>query len=87
MLHIIKSEAGYQQAKPYFQQGDDVLFVESGCYIANAIDADQVWRSYVLKEDMDARGLVNTREEGAQITDFNGFVELTEQHIASTTWE
>lgn len=34
MLHIIKSEAGFQQAKTYLKKGDDVLFVESACYLA-----------------------------------------------------
>ncbi|MBY6198971.1 DsrH/TusB family sulfur relay protein [Vibrio hangzhouensis] len=86
MLHIIKSEAGYQQAKSYLQKGDDVLFVESACYLVGTVEADKQWQCYFLKQDMDARGLMQGNDISAQVTDFNGFVELTERHIASTTW-
>jgi tRNA 2-thiouridine synthesizing protein B len=87
MLHIIKSEAGFQQAKTYLKKGDDVLFVESACYLAMSVDTTQEWQCYFLEQDMDARGLVKEDRESLQVTDFKGFVELTERHVASTTWD
>lgn len=87
MLHIIKSEAGFQQAKTYLKKGDDVLFVESACYLAMSVDTTQECQCYFLEQDMDARGLVKAGKESLQVTDFKGFVELTERHIASTTWD
>ena len=92
MLHIIKSEAGYQQAKAYLRKGDDVLFVEGACYLATkyleiSVDTTQGWQCYFLEQDMDARGLVKAGKESLQVTDFKGFVELTERHIASATWD
>jgi tRNA 2-thiouridine synthesizing protein B len=92
MLHIIKSEAGFQQAKAYLKKGDDVLFVESACYLATScvdtsVDTTQEWRCYFLEQDMDARGLVKDDGGSLQVTDFKGFVELTEHHVASTTWD
>ncbi|WP_234494647.1 DsrH/TusB family sulfur relay protein [Vibrio maritimus] len=87
MLHIIKSEVGYQQAKAYLQKGDDVLFVESACYLVVSVDTTQEWQCYFLEQDMDARGLAKDNGQALQVTDFKGFVELTERHVASTTWD
>ncbi|MGR5503806.1 sulfurtransferase complex subunit TusB [Vibrio sp. DNB22_10_4] len=92
MLHIIKSEAGFQQARTYLKKGDDVLFVESACYLATScletsVDTTQDWQCYFLEPDMDARGLVKNDDGSLQVVDFKGFVELTERHIASTTWD
>lgn len=92
MLHIIKSEAGYQQAKAYLRKGDDVLFVEGACYLATKyletnVDTTLEWQFYFLQQDMDARGLVKDGGHSLQVTDFKGFVELTERHVASTTWD
>lgn len=87
MLHIIKSETGYQSARQYLNQGDDVLLIESASYIPTTTELDDRCVHYSLKEDLVARGLSIESTERTQVVDFNGFVDLTERHVASTTWE
>ncbi|SEG72876.1 sulfurtransferase complex subunit TusB [Vibrio hangzhouensis] len=87
MLHIIKSETGYQSARQYLNQGDDVLLIESASYIPTTTELDDRCGHYSLKEDLVARGLSIESTERTQVVDFNGFVDLTERHVASTTWE
>jgi tRNA 2-thiouridine synthesizing protein B len=52
-----------------------------------SVDTTQEWQCYFLEQDMDARGLVKEDRESLQVADFKGFVELTERHVASTTWD
>ena len=68
-------------------KGDPILLYEDGVYaaasgtaseslIAEAIENHPV---YALKADVEARGLA-TLTEGIQVIDYDGFVELVEQH-------
>jgi len=68
-------------------EGEPILLYEDGVYAAapgaasdklteQALERHPV---YALKADLDARGLTNVID-GIQIVDYDGFVELVEQH-------
>lgn len=68
-------------------EGDPILLYEDGVYaaaggpasgdlLAQAIARHPV---YALKADLDARGL-SLIADGVQVVDYDGFVELVEQH-------
>ncbi|MFC5076371.1 Protein TusB [Vibrio thalassae] len=87
MLHIIKTETGYQQALSYLSQDDQLILVESACYLVTDKNVTLPSACFVLQPDLAARGLMSFASDLIQVVDFNGFVELTEQHVSSTTWE
>ncbi|MCY9855960.1 MULTISPECIES: sulfurtransferase complex subunit TusB [Vibrio] len=87
MLHIIKTEIGYQQALRYLSQDDQVILVENACYLITDKNLTLPSACFVLQPDLSARGLMSLVSESTQVVDFNGFVELTERHVNSTTWE
>ena len=71
----------------FLQPGDPVLFIEDGVYavqvgnrfsdlIENTIKSNPV---YVLQPDLVARG-VSAVVEGVESIDYEGFVELVEEH-------
>ncbi len=67
--------------------GDPILLYEDGVYAAvkGAASEDLLAAAvadhplYALKADLDARGLVSLAD-GVQVIDYDGFVELVEQH-------
>ena len=67
--------------------GDPILLYEDGVYAAvkGAASEELVAQAvadhplYALKADLDARGLVSLAD-GVQVIDYDGFVELVEQH-------
>lgn len=69
------------------QAGDPVLLYEDGVYAAarGAVSEELIQEAlqrhpvYVLKADVEARGL-SRLVEGVQLVDYDGFVELVEQH-------
>ena len=93
MLHIIKSQSGLTDAINFIQPDDAVLLVEDAVYALFHQSSpliglkDQKDRCWVLQEDLLARGLVELANVDAQLTDFKGFVYLTEQHAQSITWD
>lgn len=93
MLHIIKSQSGLTDAINLIQPNDSVLLVEDAVYALFRQSSpliglkDQKDRCWVLQEDLAARGLVDSANVDAQLTDFKGFVYLTEQHAQSITWD
>ena len=67
--------------------GDPILLYEDGVYAAVeaaaseslVADATANHPLYALKADLDARGIVSLAE-GVQVIDYDGFVDLVEQH-------
>ena len=67
--------------------GEPILLVEDGVYAAaaGAASADLVRQAleqhpvYALQADLEARGLARL-VDGVQVIDYDGFVELVEQH-------
>ena len=91
MLHTInKSPFGsnsFETSSRFFQHGDPVLFIEDGVY---AVQTNNKYSGtlakvqknnpvYVLKSDLNARGIGNIAE-GVISIDYEGFVELVEDH-------
>ena len=68
-------------------EGDPMLLYEDGVYAAakGAASEDLISQAlathpvYALKADLDARGLA-TLVDGIHVIDYDGFVELVEQH-------
>jgi tRNA 2-thiouridine synthesizing protein B len=68
-------------------KGDPILLYEDGVYAAGegAASEDLISQAlashpvYALKADLDARGLA-TLVDGIRVIDYDGFVELVEQH-------
>ncbi|MGV3002186.1 sulfurtransferase complex subunit TusB [Vibrio sp. E150_018] len=93
MLHIIKSQSGLADAINVIQPDDAILLIEDAVYALFRQSSlltglkDQKDRCWVLQEDLGARGLVGLASVSAQLTDFKGFVYLSEQHSQSITWD
>ena len=52
MLHLIFSLAGFQRAKKHVDDGDRMVFLEDGCYIAQNLPG---LRSYVIENHAKSR--------------------------------
>ncbi len=91
MLHIIKTQSSIHSALNYVQTGDVILLMEEAVYLANsrhhlhALLAEKA--VYVLIPDINARGLQSVIADNLLQVDYPGFVELSEQHSSSLTWE
>lgn len=91
MLHTINASpfqrSGMEEALRFVQPGDPVLFLENGVYavqagnrfsetIAGLLKSNPV---YALSPDLEARGIAKIAD-GVGTVDYDGFVELVEQH-------
>lgn len=91
MLHTInKSPFQYNNLNKCIriaQAGDPILFIEDGVYAAQdntnlKSTVQEILKKhpvYVLEPDLNARG-VGALIEGVQKVDYDGFVDLAEQH-------
>jgi len=95
-LHIVKdsphSSRQLQHCLSLAAQNDHLLLIENAVY---AISLDQqlfshISHCYILKADLQARALLETLSktvsEKFSVIDYNGFVELTEQHPKIISW-
>lgn len=91
MLHTINKSPfqadSFTSCLRFAQAGDPILLIEDGIYAAQAgtkfesmlqtaIASNPI---YVLSGDLAARGITKTIE-GVQLIDYEGFVDLVEQH-------
>ncbi|MGR5120960.1 sulfurtransferase complex subunit TusB [Vibrio astriarenae] len=89
MLIIAKSITALVQAQSLASDQDSVLLVESAVYAA--ISQHQAFSHLkglnvsVLREDLQARGIDERVSPSLNKVDFDGFVQLTTQHIQSIT--
>ena len=95
MIHTInKSPFGsnsFETSTRFFQPGDPVLFIEDGVYAVQANNKffttlAKVQKNnpvYVLRSDLNARGIGNIAE-GVTSINYEGFVELVEDHQVSS---
>jgi tRNA 2-thiouridine synthesizing protein B len=71
---------------------DDVLFIQNGVLLS--INGNRYLEEllqtgasvYVLRDDLDARGLTGHVSERVQVVDYSGFVSLTVKHPQSLSW-
>lgn len=100
MLHIVKNQHIIDEVITYISIKKEmigcensVLLVEEAVYLANPRHKDHskldnpIFNGLVLKEDLQARGMMSLVSPNIQLVDFNGFVDLTTQHQQSITWE
>ncbi len=93
MLHIVKSTTALSSVMLCLAEDDVVLLCEQAVVAANAAHQSfSVIASYLaqvraLEADIAARGLTQLIDNGVTPVDFIGFVELTEQHAQSMTWD
>lgn len=98
MLHIVNKSPG--QARSLVsclrtaQDGHAVLLIEDAVYAATAPGAmacglDRALarlKVYVLRPDLEARGMAARRIDGIEPVDYGGFVELVAAHPTNQTW-
>ncbi|WP_260261319.1 sulfurtransferase complex subunit TusB [Vibrio intestinalis] len=90
MLHIVKTTSAIQDMAKLCQEGDQVLLIEDAIYAANSqhglFSLLKSLQVYVLENDAIARGIYNRLSPSITAVDYAGFVELTEHHANSLTW-
>ncbi|MBD2785076.1 sulfurtransferase complex subunit TusB [Xenorhabdus sp. DI] len=71
---------------------DDVLLIQNGVLLSmnnNRYLAELLGTGagiYVLREDLDARGLIEQISDRVIVIDYNGFVSLTVKHQQNFAW-
>ena len=95
MLHTInKSPFGnssFETSSRFIQPGDPILFIEDGVYAVQANNKFSLALSDILKNnpvyalcpDLNARGIAEITA-GVKSIDYEGFVELVEEHQVSS---
>jgi sulfur relay protein TusB/DsrH len=87
-LHIIKSGqvTAVQQVKRIYQEGDQILLIEDGCYLYTL--AKQSFDTVcALTDHMKMRGLSSkAAQQGIEQISFKQWALLTRNHQQSTTW-
>ncbi|MGF1751266.1 sulfurtransferase complex subunit TusB [Vibrio cionasavignyae] len=87
MLHIIKNEVGFRRAQEYASSQDAMILLQDATYLASLLTQAPNHAIFVLREDLQARGLDGSSTKAVQVIDFKVFVSLTEQHETSVTWD
>ena len=98
MLHIVNKSPSERYSLDSClataEAGGAVLLIEDGVYAATrgaaaeaklraAMDRIAV---YALAPDLEARGMTGTVSEGVKLIDYDGFVDLVEQHTTCQSW-
>ena len=72
--------------------GDTILLIEDGVYAGLESNAEPILKGVTqihilaLTPDLQARGLVDRLMPGIQQVDYDGFVNLTEEHEKVISW-
>jgi tRNA 2-thiouridine synthesizing protein B len=98
MLHTVNKSPFAHNALEiclkHVKQGSAVLLIEDGVYAATTgttvsqrlLDALATVSIYVLKPDVEARGMQNRLMDGIKLVDYGGFVDLVVEHHAVQSW-
>ncbi|WP_068711758.1 sulfurtransferase complex subunit TusB [Vibrio tritonius] len=91
MLYIVKSIDKLPLVISLLQKEDALLLTEAAVYAASERSSafsllSEHSLTYVLSEDLDARGWSEKASPLVKVVDMLGFVELTEQYKQSITW-
>ncbi|MDW6002075.1 sulfurtransferase complex subunit TusB [Vibrio mangrovi] len=91
MLHVIKTVSALKEAYLFRSAQDVILLLEDAVYAANplhhAFGLLKESNVFALEADTKARGIYHRISPSVSVIDYLGFVELTEQHPTSVTWE
>lgn len=96
MLHTLHSSpfngAAFTNCLRYAQPQSDILLLEDGVIAAikNSAWQQQIKNTglniYALKEDLEARGLLEQVARNIKVIDIKGFISLTERHDKQLKW-
>ena len=98
MLHIVNKspleKTSLDSCLATAQPGAAVLLIEDGVYAATrgsaaeakVRDAMGQLKVYVLKPDMEARGMADRVMDGVTLVDYGGFVDLVTEHPNCQSW-
>jgi tRNA 2-thiouridine synthesizing protein B len=98
MLHIVNKspleKTSLDSCLATALPGAAVLLIEDGVYAATRGSAAEAklrdamarLRVYVLKPDMDARGMADRAMDGVTMVDYGGFVDLVAEHPNCQSW-
>lgn len=98
MLHIVnkshRQTSSLQSCLRLVQDGHALLLTEDAVYAATRggatsaglAEALQRLKVYVLKPDLDARGVAGSLVDGVTAVDYAGFVDLVAEHPNNQTW-
>ncbi len=98
MLHTVNKSPfdhnSLQTCLKFVRQGGAVLLIEDGVYAAarDTAVSSQLQEAlkrvsiYVLKPDVEARGMQNRVMDGVRLVDYGGFVDLVAEHDAVQSW-
>lgn len=89
MLFIVKSVTAIEHLSVLSGEHDAILLVEGAVYASIAQHRAFVGlkglTTFVLKEDLQARGIESRVSPSISEVDFAGFVQLTAEHLQSIT--
>jgi tRNA 2-thiouridine synthesizing protein B len=98
MLHIVNKspleKTSLDSCLATAQPGAAVLLIEDGVYAATRGSAAEAkmrdamgqLKVYVLKPDMEARGMADRVMDGVTLVDYGGFVDLVTEHPNCQSW-
>ena len=92
MLHIINQSPFESRALAsclrLAESNSAILLIENAVVaaVSPVISGLTLFTVYALKSDLQARGLLDKVAMLIQVTDYNGFVELTVQHSRIQSW-
>lgn len=84
-LHIVNKAAALDTCLPLLGDNDALLLIEDGVYAARQ-RPEAPGTFHVLESDLKARGLLGRIDDAFQVTSYDGFVSLVEQHQPIVTW-
>ncbi|RJX65012.1 sulfurtransferase complex subunit TusB [Vibrio sinensis] len=91
MLHILKSLQQIAQVAAMFSANDEILLTEEAVYAANShhpvFPIIKSMKCSVLKNDAQARAMMNRVSPSLTVVDYEQFVQLTAYYDKSLTWE
>lgn len=98
MLHTVNKSPSernsLESCLKHLKMGSAVLLIEDGVYgalkgssVTKLIERALVdYQIYVLKPDIEARGMKNRVIDGIQLIDYEGFVDLVVKHPNVQAW-
>ncbi|KJY85588.1 MULTISPECIES: sulfurtransferase complex subunit TusB [Vibrio] len=91
MLHIVKSVAALEDVVKVYIDGDVLLLIEDAVYSVNpqhkTYPLIKGLNTFVLRNDLAARGILNRTSPSIETVDYESFVDLTSEQENSLTWD
>ena len=82
LLHTINKPGPLDNCRDLIAADDHVLLIEDGVYLA----LTEMKTAFVLKADVEARGLSSRLPESITMVDYTGFVRLADEADKVCAW-